>query len=247
MNTNTNRNYVCKDEELPVISEFVANSLTRDSSAFSGYSPVFAAPYTEEYKARIAAVLELVQPASETVAHKVITERTNETLLGLFSPINHLEGYIELAGKKVPISTTDFGTVKLRKSSRTGDVESTMKQLRTVNSNITLYKAVLMEKGLTESLITKFSDAGISIAADKNESYRLISNRSAIVQNNRGQLNDLNDQMCEICRIGKILYKKTDRAKLNDYTFTFLLKQVRRVDKPDEQKPTDSPSAETTE
>lgn len=43
--------------------------------------------------------------------------------------------------------------------------------------------------------------------------------------------------MAEICRIGKILYKQTDKAKLKDYTFTQMMKQVRRIDKPEEQKP----------
>jgi hypothetical protein len=32
-----------------------------------------------------------------------------------------------------------------------------------------------------------------------------------------GTLNALYDQFTEICKIGKILYKQTDKAKLNDY------------------------------
>ena len=44
------------------------------------------------------------------------------------------------------------------------------------------------------------------------------------------------DQLTEICKIRKILYKQTDKAKLNDYTFTYLLKQVRRAEKAQEPK-----------
>jgi len=44
-----------------------------------------------------------------------------------------------------------------------------------------------------------------------------------------GLLNDLYDQLSEILRIGKILYQQSDPAKLKDYTFTELVKQVRKT------------------
>jgi len=59
----------------------------------------------------------------------------------------------------------------------------------------------------------------------------------ALVLNNLVLLNGLYEQLTEICAIGKVLYKQTDRAKLNDYTFSYLMKQVRRVEKPEEPKP----------
>ena len=80
------------------------------------------------------------------------------------------------------------------------------------------------------------------LADDKNKKYELISNRTALVQNNLNLLNELNDQLTAICKIGKILYKQTDQAKLKDYTFTQMMKKVRRTDKPEEQKPTDETS-----
>lgn len=109
--------------------------------------------------------------------------------------------------------------------------------MHTVDGNITKYKDELVAKGLNEELVVKFSEAKALLSEDKNKRYKLVSNRTAIVQNNLGLLNDLNVQMAEICRIGKILYKQTDKAKLKDYTFTQMMKQVRRIDKPEEQKP----------
>ena len=57
------------------------------------------------------------------------------------------------------------------------------------------------------------------------------------MQNNLGLLNELNTQLVEICEIGKILFKQTDKAKLNDYTFAYLMKQVRRSSKQADEKP----------
>lgn len=237
MNGNALRSYNCKNEELSVICGFSAQNLRRDLSDFTGYSPMFNEAYLTAYEAKIAAVEELVQPKSEIVEQKIITERIYSTLDGLFSPINYVEGYVDLAGKTIPISAADFGLVQLRKSARSHDVESALNLLRTVTGNLKKYKVALTAKGLTEELTDKFSGAATSLADDKNKKYALTSNRAALVQTNVDLLNDLYDQLTEICKIGKILYKTTDKAKLNDYTFSHLLKQVRRVDKPEEDKP----------
>jgi len=239
MSSPNNRNFNCKNEELPVICGFVAISLERDYSFFSDYSPVFDGVYLEGYKAKITLVEELVNPTSETKVLKLITEHSYSVLDGLIDPINRVEGYIALAGKKVPLSPTDFGLALLRKSARSRDVENVLSQLRIVNSNIGKYRTELTETGLTDALAAVFIDAVTTLSDDKKRSYELISNRAALVQNNMGMLNDLNDQLVSICDIGKILFKQTDKAKLKDYTFAQLLKKVRRTEKPEEDKPTD--------
>jgi hypothetical protein len=237
MSATTPRNFNCKNEELPVVSGFLATSINRDLNDFVAYSPVFKNGYVDGFKARIYGVEQLVQPESETKELKMLTERIYETLDSLVSPANYVEGYVSLAGKAVPLSATDFGLTNLRKGLRNRDVENVLKVLRTVETNLNKYKTPLMEQGLTEELMAKFAAASILLADDKNKKYELVSNRMATVQNNIGMLNDLYDQLMEICRIGKILYKKTDRAKLNDYTFAYLMKQVRKVEKPEEPKP----------
>lgn len=225
---NLNRSFGCKNEELPVVCGFGAISLARDLSDFTAYSSVFDAAYLVAFQAKIDMVEELVQPLVETVELKLITERIYQTLDGLIAPLNHLSGYLKLAGKQVPVSSTDFGLVQLRKSARARDVEGVLIQLHTVEGNIKKYKTALMAKGVTEELIAKFTDAGRLLVENKNRKFSLVSNRAAMVQNNQGLLNDLYDQLTEICRIGKILYKQTDKAKLKDYTFTRMMKQVRR-------------------
>jgi len=232
MKLNMNRSFGCKNEELPVVCGFGAISLARDLGDFTAYSPRFDASYLATFKARIDAVAELVLPQSESVEHKVITERMYQMLDGLVAPINYLSGYLQLAGKEVPISAADFGLVQLRKSARSRDVESVLTLLHTVDGNISKYKNVLIGNGLSDELIAKFTDAAKVLAEAKNERFSLVSNRSALVQNNLGLLNELYDQLTEICRIGKILYKQTDNAKLKDYTIAKMMNQVRGSAKP---------------
>jgi hypothetical protein len=223
-----NRSFDCKSEELPIVCRFCASSLSRDLADFTTFSPVFDAPYLASFKARIEAVQELVQPQSETIELKVLTQHIYHTLDDLISPINHLGGYLQLTGKEIPISSADFGLVSLRKSVRVRDVENVLKQLHIVGENIHKYKTALMVKGLTEALIAKFTEVAIPLTANKEKKYLMVSNRAVIVQNNRGLLNELGDQLAEICRIGKILYGQTDKAKLKDYTFAQIMKQIKR-------------------
>jgi hypothetical protein len=237
MSTTTPRNFNCKDEELPVVCGFLAISLNRDLNDFVAFSPQFQSSYVDDFKVKIDAVDELVQPKSETIELKMLNERIYATLDSLITPINYIEGYLNLAGKTVPITAADFGLTSLRKSARSRDVESVLKLLRAVEGNLAKYKTELEAKGLTEALVLKFAETGTLLADDRNKKYELVSKRMALVQNNLGMLNDLYDQLVEICKIGKILYKPTDKAKLNDYTFSYLMKQVRRVEKPEEPKP----------
>lgn len=224
---NVNRSFGCKNEELPVVCGFGATSLARDLGDFTAYSPLFDAAYQAAFQSKIDVVAGLVHPHSETVELKVITERIYQTLDDLIAPSNRLSGYLNLAGKEVPVSADDFGLVQLRKSARSRDVESVLKLLHTVDGHICKYKEALMAVGLTDELIAAFTVASKQLADEKNRKYAVVSNRAALVQKNLGLLNDLYDQLTEICRIGKILYKQTDPAKLKDYTFARMMNQVR--------------------
>jgi len=242
MSTDSPRNFNCKNEELHIICGFSAISLARDLEAFAAYSPQFNSEYVEIYKANIDAAQELVQPKAETVQLKKLNEHIYSTLDSLITDTNHVEGYLMLAKKAVPLSASDFGLTQLRKSCRSRDLENVLTQMRTVKGNMMRYGTELATKGMTEAFVEKFAETEAQLAENRNAKYGIVSNRAAIVQNNMGTLNALYDQFTEICTIGKILFKKTDKAKLNDYTFSYLLKQVRRVQKPEDPNQNDKPA-----
>jgi hypothetical protein len=223
-----NRSFHCKNEELPVVCGFGAIRLARDLSDFSTYSPRFNTYYLEALESKIEVVQELVQPQSETVEQQVITERMYQMLDNLNFPINYLEGYLKLAGNRLPISSADFGLAQLRKSVRQRDVESVLRLLETLDANIKKYKMDLMAKRLSEVLIAKFTVTRKLLDEDMDKKFALVSKRYAIVQKNRNLLNDLYEQLTEICTVGKILYRQSDKAKLKDYSFTRMMNQVRR-------------------
>jgi len=232
MGTKNPRDYNCKDEELPIVSRFAAFSLRRDLDEFAAFSPKFNEEYATGYESQIAIVSDLVEPQSETTQRKLITNRLFATMAGLIDPINRVTGYIDLTADTLKVSATDFGLTQLRKGINAKDIENVIKSLHLVNASITKYKTELTAQGLSEELANKFVTAAVSIAADKEAQYEILTNRKAIVQNNVSVCNNLYSQLCEIMKVGKILYKATDPVKLQEYTFTDLKKRVHTVTTP---------------
>ncbi|MDR1346966.1 MAG: hypothetical protein LBJ63_00840 [Prevotellaceae bacterium] len=228
MKTNV-RAYSCKDEELPIICGYAAHGLERDLSDFSAFSPMFNGYYLDQFKNKIATVEDLVNPHTETVARKIVTERLYGEMSGLLSPINRVESYVKLAGQSIPVSVTDFGIIPLRKKIDSGDAEGVIRALRLVITNIETYEDILSKLGLTDDLIQQLRDARAQIEADNEEQFNLLSDRKKLVQGNIDVMNDLYRQLSEFCEVGKTLYKGVDPEKVQEYTFAYLVKKVRNV------------------
>jgi len=90
------RNYNCKDEELPIIGNKVLFSFKRDQADFIGYSLKFENGYVTRLEGKIQEVFDLVEPKSETVQLKVITDAVYTAMDGLIDPINRVIGYMGL-------------------------------------------------------------------------------------------------------------------------------------------------------
>jgi hypothetical protein len=227
MNTTQVRNYNCKDEELPVIGGYVIIAYKRDATDFFNYSPKFNGSYLSGFQSKVSAAEELLNPKTEIAESKVITARLYATASGLLPSLDRLEGYVKLAKNEIHISVADFGISLLRKKINRKDMEGVLKNLRLVISNTQNYRQILEAQGLTGDLVASLEAAVVSIAADNNLQYEMLTKRVELVRNNLNLLNDLYDQLKEICDVGKILYKKTLPEKANEYTFTHLLKKVR--------------------
>jgi hypothetical protein len=238
------RDYNCKDEELPVAGGFLSFSYNRDLAEFSAYSPKFTASYGEEFAARNESVKELVQPKSEANVLKTITKRMYACMDGLLPSINRLVGYIDMAYDELKLTPADMGIADLRKGIRSKDPESVLKNLKSISTDIATYNNVLAPHGLNGNLTAVFSQAYTEISAFKQQKYEISSNRTAIVQNNIEVMNELWNQMSEILKVGKILFSNSDAAKLQDYSFTHLMKQVRRVIKNDDEPVVDKPAVD---
>ena len=237
MKLNINRNYNCKDEELPVICRFSLISFKRDLAYFTTYSPKLGETYLAAYESKIATVEELVSPKSETAEMKKITDRLAAGMTVLQDHVKYLGGYLQMAGSSINLSAADFGLSELRKGINNGDPEKVLDRLKDVNKNVETYKAALAEQGFTDVLQAKLVSVYASLNTDRQLQYQILTHRKALVQSNVGTLNDLNSQLTEILRTGKILYQGKDAVKQQEYTLSELKKRVRRISKKDADAP----------
>lgn len=228
MNKNI-REFNCKNEELPVICRLAATSLKRDQATYEEYSPKFNSTYTTDFEAKTFAVEELLSPKTETVQLKIINDRLHLTTLNLSELTNRLSGYVDMAYPSIKMSQADFDIINLRKGINAFDTEKVVKNLKNVITNANNNKEALEAQGLKETLITELTSASETIMADKVKKYEILNNRKTIVENNMVLLNDLNSNLVEILKIGKILFKNSAPLKLSEYTFSELKKQVHRT------------------
>jgi hypothetical protein len=223
------RIYKCKDEEVPVIGNFLLFSLKRDFADFVAFLPkIFTNDYIPGFERKIADVNSLLNPQAETVELKNTTNRLYSLMDSLIEPADNITGYINLTKGAVPVSAKDFGLTSLKQKLRSRDAEGVLKNLRTVIANFELYRFQLREQGFDEStVIVRFTDAIPAIEADNQRQFEIISKRKTIVEKNTSLINDLYKTIIEVCNVGKTIYKGKSDLKVKEYTFKKLKKNVR--------------------
>lgn len=149
-----------------------------------------------------------------------------------------------MAYDTIKISSKDFGLSKLRKGINRSDPEKVLDALKDVNKNIKTYNGALTEQGFTDTLNEQLTNAYTSIESYRQQQYEIQENRKALVQSSIGTFNELYDLLKEILKIGKILYKDKDPVKRQEYTFSNLKKQVRRILKEKKENTKDSETSE---
>jgi hypothetical protein len=228
MKTLVERNYKCKNEDLPVICKNALAYLKRDLADFTVFSPLFNEKYVNKFEEKINLVDELVLPKTETDELKKITKRLYQTMDSLLDPIAKIRGYLLLAKDSVDVTPKDFGLSPLSRKISDRDAEGTQQNLLLVNSFLEKFREQLTKVGLNDAIIEQFDAAVDSITEDNQLQFEIISNRKSIVQANMNILNDLYAQLMDILNAGKSMYKNTNHLKAKEYTFNALKKTARK-------------------
>jgi hypothetical protein len=223
------RVYSCKNEELPIIGGYIAFSLKRDLADFATFSPKFNDGYVSDFRRKIVSASDLLSPRIETVELKITTNSLYTAFHDLNGLINRMAIYIKMAKTEIPVTFKDFGIIALRRKIRQKDAEGVEQNLHIVLENTHKYLKALKNEGLNDDFVAKLTNLDTSIAGNNQRQYEIISHRKELVQNNIFIFNDLYLQIANICDVGKVLYRKENSLKLQEYTFRDLLKKVRIV------------------
>lgn len=231
----TKKLFDCRIEEMPTLSKFIYDALTRDLAEIAAEYPDFNAAYLSNFDARRSDVIDLVNPVHFTNALKIITARIGETSKAMRPFLDKLEGYVKLAAKPgstpaLTVTVKDFGISPVREAISDGDVEELDLAFRTMKKNITDNYAALGAKGYDDTKRDALYALADAVNSDNAAQNLEVDKRDAKVEENLTPLNDLWKIMTEVNDFGKRVYKSTNPAKLDDYTMDSLINRVRNED-----------------
>jgi hypothetical protein len=220
------RLFQCKLEELPVIGEFLLNSLRKDLADFSGFSPLFTESFIQTVEVKISTCRELISSSTVTGELKAVTAKISDSVNRLRVKLNILEGYLKLGAAELDISVADAGVKDVRSAISRGNIEgvtaNTRKLLTAVKRNQPALEAKGMNPALPVDIETQVREIDV-LNAGQNE---LLSARNRLTVENIELFNDLWKSLLPISETAKALYRGVNQTKLNDYTIVQLKKRI---------------------
>ncbi|MDR2763560.1 MAG: hypothetical protein LBB90_00835 [Tannerella sp.] len=220
------RLFPCSISDLPVLAEFLLESLGRDINDFSGYSPLFTTSCSDGIRAKIITCREVTRSWTFIKELKSVTETLYSDIHALRVTINPVEGYVKLAAASLDVAVGDVGLKEVRRSIGKGNAETLVpavaELLSTLRRNITALQAV----GLQESLLVAIEEQTATIDTLNVKQNELESERNRVTEQDTDVFNDLWLALQPILETGKALYRGVDEAKLKDYTIAQLEKRL---------------------
>lgn len=219
----------CRIEELPFVADSVQNAFERDEESFKRTYPAkFPAGFKAELAIKSKAVDDVVKTEIPTRAIKLVTAEIAEISSSLRHDISILEGYV-IDAENIKLSPSDFGIRDVRIGLDKGDTEKLVHAMGILNPNIATYLPALLEQGFTAEAQNKLNQKESDLKAKNKLQNRLESDKAQIVAKNQAKFNELWAMISLVMDRGKRIFKAEDLSKVPDYTFSHIIKKVRKT------------------
>jgi hypothetical protein len=226
MDMKKKRLFQCSISDLPVVGEFLLESMSRDINDFSGYSPMFTTAYSDGVRAKIVTCRGLTRAWTFIKELKTVTDKLYTGINALRVLLNPVEGYVKLAAASLDVAVADVGLKEVRKSIDKGNAETLVVAVADLLSTLRRNLSALQAVGLQESQLDAIEQQTLAINALNVKQNELESERNRVTEQNIDVFNDLWLSLQPILETGKALYRGVDEAKLKDYTLTQLEKRL---------------------
>jgi hypothetical protein len=145
------RLFHCSISDLPVIGEFLLESLSRDVNDFSAYSPLFTTSYSDGVRAKITTCRGLTRAWTFIRELKTVTKKLYADIDALRVLLNPVEGYVKLAAASLDVAVADVGLKEVRKSIGNSNAETLVPAVAELLSTLRRNLAALQAVGLQAS------------------------------------------------------------------------------------------------
>jgi hypothetical protein len=230
-----------RQEELPVAGEILLQLLIRDRNKFEGFSTEYNDEFIASVKNQINIVRDVTQSVTLTAIIKKITEDLYQNMDNVLPKLNLIQAYAQKANKTLNIKASGFGVKEAKKMIRIRNVEGYSVKISVINQNIANNLEALKAKDYKETIGTEIQEKSTVIYDLNLKQEQKLSERKQLVVDNNGEFTVLWEMLSDISKMGKLLMKE-DSSKAEEYMFSNILKQVRKVTlKTDAKKEIETP------
>jgi hypothetical protein len=219
--------YKFRQEELPVVGNFLLNRFKRDRVQFEDFSPEYNDDYEANWLSQIQKVEQLNLASHLTADLKQITDEMYHLMSDIVDKLDFTSAYAQRANKSLTIKFSDFGIKEAKKELRKKNVEGYLLRIKLVQQNVINNLEALKVKGYKEEIGSEIVSMTQKVKELNEQQDEKMSERKQLVASNNGEFDKLWAILSDVSRTGKLLMEK-DKLKAEEYMFSHILKRVRK-------------------
>ncbi|MFA8433431.1 MAG: hypothetical protein ACEPOZ_02845 [Marinifilaceae bacterium] len=228
--------YKFRKEELPIVAGFIKQFYNRDRVEFENFSPEYNSEFETALNVKIEEVAHLVNPITLTSELKKVTERLYANLDAIRPILEHIQAYAMRSNKDLTINHKDFGCKQARQNARKKNVEGLIQWIKVVEQNISNNQTAMEARGYKAELGTELHQLIGKIDEDNQLQNQKLMERKELVANNLKSFDELWKMLHDISATGRLIFKYKDEVKMKEYMFSHMIKKVRHIAKPKDEK-----------
>ena len=220
-----------KNEEALHVASFVLDSYKRDIADFRAFSNQFNDEFTSMFESKVTGLKDLIEPVALTNALTNSTKILYGKLHTAADIMNRLEGFITFAEKKLNGKPGDFNLHAVRSHIHHKHVEGFTLSLSVTLDAITKNQAALEGAGMLKTFPKEITDLRDLIMGANLEQKHKLDERKELVSKNQNQINEVMTLVSFVNKFGKLIYKRNNPEKLQDYTLSELIYRTKKEEK----------------
>lgn len=223
------RQFDCRLEELGPIARLAYARYGKYRDDFTDVSTDFGEAFETSFTLKLEAFEKLVPARQRQLTAAEQTRRLNAAAKALRHPLNLLDIQIGAAGKAgtLTVAAKDMGLASVRKAISDRNLEGLDRALGNLIGLVTTNQKALTDKGMKAQALQDLRTArtGLGVSNTEQDGGRLDS--VELTAENVKAANALWADVKEILRVGRLLYKETNKNRARSFTLARLLKLMR--------------------
>lgn len=237
------RQFRCRLEEVAPLARLAHGQYQKYRPDFLEVSTDFGAAFDTDYEAKLAAFEQLVPTRQRIVSAAEQNRRLNKAAKALRHPLNLLEIQIGSASraKSLTVAAKDMGLARVRAGINSRDMQGLDDALGALIGLVEVNKAALTARGMKPQALLDLRAARTTLGVSNTTHDGNRLDQPELTEANIQAGNDLWNLMAEILRVGRLLYKESNKQRAASFTLARLKKLMRSaneggakdVDEPD--------------